>query len=219
MPGGIVAHQNAPGILQVEMRYESDGQSIYNVFHVKQADTDAWELSEITDVMDVFYDTYWSGAQQALLTEEVRLAEIVATDLTSLDGLRVTNPIVPDEIGTHLGTVMPNNVTLAIKFAVATRGRGTSGRIFWPPPPEDVVVADQFDADYVTSIIGALQALQDALVALDPSSKLVVLSKVASGIYRANGIGKDIIAFGASDFYVDTQKLRLPRHKKSKRAP
>jgi len=212
-------HQNCPGILQVEMRYTCDAQDIFNVFHVGKADTTAWEFVEITDVINSFYDDYWSANQQALLTAEVRLSEIVATDLTSLDGIRIINPIVPDEIGTNLGVVMPNNVSLAVKLAPATRGRGTSGRIFWPPPPEEEVTDNQFDASYVTAIVTALEALKTSLLALDTPSKLVVLSRVLNGTPRANGIGKDVVSFGASDFYVDSQKLRLPRHKRTKRTP
>lgn len=214
-----MAHQDAPGILQVEMRYTSDGQDVYNVFHVGKATLDAWEFGEITDVVNAFYDDYWSSNQQAMLTEEIRLAEIVATDLTSLDGIRVINPIVPDEIGTHLGTIMPNNVTLAVKMAPATRGRGSSGRIFWPPPPEDEVAGDQFAPSYVTAIVTALGALQTALGALSTPSKLQVLSRVLDGVPRVTGVGKDIVAFGSSDFYVDSQKLRLPRHKRTRRTP
>jgi len=214
-----MAHQNCPGILQVEMRYVCDAQDIYNVFHVGKGDTDPWEFAAIADVIDSFYNTYWTSNQQALLTEEVQLAEIVATDLTSLSAQRIVRPIVPDEIGTHLGTVLPNNVTLAVKLAPATRGRGSAGRIFWPPTPEDEVAGDQYDNAYVSSIVTCFTDLMGDLLALAESSKLVVLSRVLNGAPRANGIGKDVVSVGASDLYCDSQKLRLPRHKRTKRTP
>lgn len=209
--------QNCPGILQVEMRYLKDGQNVFNVFHVANNDLTDWDSTPIDAVESVFHTNYWIGSQSALLCADISLVEIVCTDLTSLAGLKQAYPITPAEAGSHTGGSLPNNATIAVKAAIGTRGRGTSGRIFWPGLPESEVTGNTLDSDYADGIVLALQTLKEDIDGLIAGFDLVVLSRRLNGTLRPSGIGRHIRDWVLTDTSVDSQKLRLPRHKKAKK--
>jgi len=210
-------HLDSPGVLQVEMRYEVDAQAVYNVFHVIKPAATAWALDDIDDVINVFHNTYWTANVKPLMCPDFALLEIVATDLTSLDGIRVIHEVSPIEFGTLEGVTDSNNVALAIKLGIGKRGRGVSGRIFWGPPPDSKVAGDMVDADYAASAVAAINALRDSLQALSVNGALAVLSRFSGGLPRSTGLGRAVTSVGVTDLFVDSMKLRLPRHKKHRR--
>jgi hypothetical protein len=214
-----MATQNCPGILQVEMRYQADGQNVYNVFHVRKGDLSHWTSGEIDSVETNFRTGYWTTSQKPLLATDVALHEIVCTDLTDLAGLKQAYPISPAEAGTHTGASLPNSATVAVKAAIGTRGRGTSGRVFWPPIPETVVVGNTLDNTYAGLVTTALNDLMTAIDALIIPADLVVLSRRHANAARAVGIGEHIHSWVLTDATIDSQKNRLPRHRRSRRRP
>jgi hypothetical protein len=214
-----MATQNCPGILQVEMRYQADGQNIYNVFHARKSDLSHWTATEIDAVENEFRTGYWTTSQQPLLCGDVALHEIVCTDLTDLSGLKKSYPISPAEAGTHTGASLPNSATVAVKAAIGTRGRGSSGRIFWPPMPEGVVVANTVDNTYSGLVTTALNDLKTAIDALIFATDLVVLSRRHARAVRPLGIGEHIYDWVLTDTTIDSQKNRLPRHRRNRRQP
>jgi hypothetical protein len=217
MTGPTTISQPCPGILQVEMRYIADGQTVENVFHVARNVLDHWTLAEITDVTGVFLTSYWTAHQKASLPATTALTEIVLTDLTDLDGLKITHPISPPDPGTNAAGTLPINVTVALKLSVTNRGRGASGRIFWPTLPTTAVVGDTLTTAYASTMETAVAAIETALLALTPEMFLVVLSRVFGRARRANGIGRRVVEVGVTDLTVDSQKNRLPRHRRKSR--
>jgi hypothetical protein len=213
-----MAAQNCPGVLQVEMRYVSDGQSIYNVFHVSKPTLDHWPADQIATVLGYFEGTYWV-AQRPLLCASIELLEIVATDLTDLAGLKRTRSINPAQAGTHTGINLPNSVTFAVKLQIGIRGRGVAGRIFWPTIPSDEVAIDTVDSTYAAAVAAAVVGLADVLRDDIAGFSRSVLSRYANRILRPTGIARDISSVDASNPFVDSQKNRLPQHKRHKKQP
>lgn|SRR5581483_11961043 len=212
-----MATQNCPGVLQVEMQYIADGQTIENVFHVLKTTGAAWSREEITTALGEFQEVYWTGHQKALLPAQISLFNIVGTDLTSLEALKVDLPISPSEHGADASASLPANVTLAVKLAIANRGRGRSGRIFWPAIPETYVTENEVDPAYAANIIAAVQALVTAIDGIGPEFQLCVLSRWLNGAKRADGVGFPVDDVTITDSIVDSQRDRLPGHKKHKK--
>lgn len=209
-------YQPCPGIVQVDMRFVKDGQQIQNTFHVQDNDSPSWNLADIESLLDIFEDTYWP-AVKGLLTAGISLYQLVATDLSSLDGLKVSRPISPAQPGTNVGAVGPNNVTMAVKLSPQTRGRGSAGRIFWPDIPEPSVTANTIDSTYAADVVAAVELLRSTIGTLWANTDLCVLSRFEAGVRRATGIGRTVLSVGITDALVDSMKNRLPGHKKQKR--
>lgn len=214
-----MATQNCPGILQVEMRYKNDGQSIYNVFHVNNRTGALWEVADIEQMTNVFLEDYWHDAQRVLIPTNVALTEIVATDLTSLSGHKFSFGISPVEAGTNASAGLPANVTMAIKLSPALRGRGRAGRIFWPGLPEGEVTNNAVSSGYADDAVLAVIALKDGIDAIFGLQILSVLSRWNGGARRTVGEGLDVVNIGVTDLTVDSQKNRLPGHKRAHRNP
>jgi hypothetical protein len=212
-----MTHQDCPGALQVEMQYVSDGQNIFNVFHVaKESGASLWGGTQIANILGVFSD-WWETDLRPLMPPQLVFQQVVGTDLTSLSGLKLVNTIHAGQAGTNADDSAANNVTLAFKLAVATRGRGASGRSFWPAIPNTKVIHDKIDDTYIADAIAAFGALVAALGDATPPSLLVVLSRFKDGSLRPDGVVLPVVDILVTDQYVDSQKLRLPRHRKAKR--
>jgi hypothetical protein len=202
------------------MKYLADGQKVQNSFYVKKpASTDHWTAGDIGNVLDVFHNNLWTAHQRAMVCPATSLVEIVATDLTDLDGLKIARPISPTEAGTNASTNLPNNATFALKLSPQNRGRGSAGRIFWPTMPRSAVTLDSIDPAYIADAVAAIGSVVIALLALTGSPQLGVVSRYLAGVKRAIGLWRAITSIGATDNYVDSQRDRLPGHKKHKRTP
>lgn len=214
-----MATQNAPGILRVEMRYRYDNQLVMNVFHVHRPGEDSfWSSGQIEAVMDAFEEDYFHDNQQTMLPTTMELTEIVATDLTSLEGLKRNRAFTTAQNGTSASPGLPANATIAIKMQATTRGRGRSGRIFWPALTEAGVVDNRVSNTVIGAATVALNDLNAALLALVPPANLVILSRENAGAARPIGIPIEIASFSAADSVVDSQKNRLPNHKRRRLA-
>lgn len=208
--------QPCPGTLQVDMKYVRDAQEVRNVFHIFKETADHWDVPMINAVLDYFEDTFWP-AVKTLLPADISLMEFVGTDLTDLDGYRVVRPISPAQPGTGADPGCPNNISLAVRLGAQNRGRGVNGRFFIPALMESQVTGNRVEAGTVAAWCAALGAIITGIQALDGSPDWVVLSRYLNGAKRVAGFVRPILNVACSDLYVDSQKLRLPFHKKHKK--
>lgn len=210
-------HQDCPGIIQVDMNYQIGTEKITNVFHVDHLGGDHWTAAEINTALDDFEQSYWTTLQKPLVPASLVLTSIVATDLTDLDGLKIVRTIDPAQPGTKAGDGLPANATLAIKMAGFSRGRGVAGRIFWPQLPESEVVSNLIAQTYVDDAVDCVRGLLDVLAAETPALALCTLSRVTGGAPRPFGIARAILTIQAVDNIVDSQRTRLPGHKRKRK--
>jgi hypothetical protein len=211
-----MANQPCPGILQVDMRFLRDGQQVQNTFHFDNGTLAAWTLDAITTVLDLVANDLWTD-MQPLLSAACSLYQVIATDLTDLNGLKISRAITPAEPGGHAGGPSPSNVSMAVKLAPQTRGRGTAGRIFWPDIPETVVTANTIDSTYAGLVVDALENLRLGALNLPGTITLCVLSRYLNTVKRPEGIGREVLSCLVTDALVDSMKNRLPGHKRRKR--
>jgi hypothetical protein len=209
--------QAAPGVAQVRMRFQSDGQEVDNIFSAAKSDLSLWTQAEMDSLGSLFLD-YWNSFVKPLLCSNTLLDAIRITDLSSRTSLQTDyRPADADRAGTHTGSNLPNNVTAAVKLGIGVRSRGVNGRIFLPTIPVAEVVLNTLNTAYSNSWKAAIQHLIDHVPDIGAGIALAVLSRYTNHALRPTGIGRPVTNVDFTNESVDSQKLRLPNHKKRKR--
>lgn len=212
-----MATQNAPGILQVELKMLQGNTNMSNIFHVDNGGGVVWTRTNMDSIAGVF-QTWFQNSASAQMSSSVTLIDKVLTDLTSLAGLRVVYGEETPPAGQLTSPALPPNVTFATRLNIALRGRGTSGRIFWPGLTEEQITFDTLSKTTADLIVSAMDNLIAAIPAAVPGAALVVLSRYSAGVKRPNGVGIPVVSASYSDLTLDSQKDRLPNHRRKRRS-
>lgn len=200
-----------PKCIQVNFNMLADGQLVENTFYVQC--TDEPTGSDIQTVLEAGI-AQWITSFQPLLPLTCGLFEVVGVSLTGLGGARAIAQVNPPEDGSNVSTPAPLNATLALKRSGAMRGRGLSGRIYWPQLAEGQYEGDRVTDAFIADALVAVQALSDALAAAAPAGATAVIAH-KTGAHA--GTSTEIAAWSAADGYIDSQRNRLPRHKRHKK--
>lgn len=151
-------------------------------------------------------ETWWGAELAPLLSSDLTLDELIATDLTSANSFQIVKPSIL--AGTRAGVVLPLNVSWVVKFLTAQHGRSYRGRNYWPVLLEADVTNNTVSAVYTVDIVDAYTTL---LGIYDlPDWSWGVVSKFSGGAPRASGLFTPIINVSATDDQVDTRRRRLP---------
>lgn len=209
--------QVVPKVARFELWYTIPGNTIANIFHVR-ATTTSWAEADLDACEQAFEDWFSTTASQ-YINADCDLFQIIATDLTNLSGIRKVYPISPSLSGAMNNQLLPANVTFALKANIGTRGRGTSGRTFWPALGDTQVVNESMNGAAATLLVGAMNQLITDIGAVTNVDSLVVPHFIVGGVRPPTVAASDITSYGFSDLFLDSQRLRLPNHKKHKRTP
>lgn len=190
--------------VQVAMRYTQQGQQVENVFHC-QLPAAPTETSMRT-VAETF-KTWWNTNMKPLVSGNVKLVEILVTDLTTVTGIGITYTEGLPIQGTNSGNDLPMNATVAVKWTTLLRGRSFRGRTYHVGLLIEQVDASILKPATVTSFTAAYVALITALnTAL---TGLVVASRRSANAWRALGVST-FVAYAVVEPTVDSQRRRLP---------
>jgi hypothetical protein len=208
--------QVVPAVARFELRYRNADNTMENVYYARTSSL-TWSESQLDDVAAAFQS--WESATAApLRNDTTELYEIVATDLTSLFGIRKSYPVSPPIVGT-LANPLPANVTVAVKASIGRRGRGTNGRTFWIGMAEGQTAGDSIATISANLIVAALNTIKTTIASMTPIEGLCIPHFVVDHV-RPPSVQADIVAdYLLSDYYLDSQRDRLPGHKKHKRFP
>lgn len=208
--------QVVPAVCRFELKYRTLDTTMENVFYARTSDA-IWSETSIDDVSEAI-QTWETDHAQPIRASGYGLYEIVATDLTSLFGIRKAYSFVP--IVGALADPMPANVCIAVKADIGRRGRGTAGRTFWLGLAQSQMESvDSIGTISGGLIVSALNALKDAVAGITPIEGLCVPHFVVGGV-RPPSVQADIVVqYILSDFTTDSMRDRLPNHKKHKRPP
>jgi len=144
--------------------------------------------------------------------------EILLTSLVSITGPRRSIPRSPATPGADVDKALPANATIAVKADIGTRGRGTAGRVFWIGLSEGQCSGNTLAGAAATAIVAALEQLRTDVEGLTNFEGLCVPHMVVGGV-RPNPASSTLIQqFVLTDLSMDSQKNRLPFHKKKKLA-
>lgn len=209
-----MAHQDIAATLKVEMRYFLAGENAENVYYVKASGTIDEALLDAVGAMFISWEDTSGSTQRS---NETNFYECVVTDMSSLFGLRKTyQPPAPIQ-GIIAEDSLPNNATIAVKENIGRRGKGVNGRKFWIGLAETQVTANNVLPATAASIVSVLDTLRDSAAALTGLEGLAVPHLVVAGVRPPLAQSDVITGFSIADTVIDSQKNRLPRHKRHKR--
>lgn len=158
----------------------------------------------------------WETNVAPTVTSDWALVEVVATSLDSLDGVKqIWRPAIPIQ-GGRVENSSPANVSMAVKFGVPRRGRGINGRVFVFGIPETEVGAGFITSTYASAVAAGWRTMQDD-VASGALADHVVVHRTVGGVRPPEGDAETVTSYSYTDLAVDSQKLRLPNHRKAKR--
>lgn len=206
----------APGVAKVDVVWQDDAQTVQNSFHVHNGGSSPWSQANLEALLDCFYAN-WVTDIKPLLPTAISLIQLIATDLTSLAGLKIYRPISPAEPGTGASPALPNSVTKAIRLDTGSRGRGENGRIFVPALMEGDVTLNTLAGPVLTAWQTALEDTRLAIPGAIAGAVLCVLSRWDNKVKRTTAFPRPVIGINTANPYVDVQKDRLPYHKKHKK--
>lgn len=210
-----MAGQVAPKVARFELMYRTADAQLANVFHAR-ATAASWDSSTMDAVEAAFVSWFTTTAYQ-YINQAMGLFEIIATDLTSLSGIRKVYPISPELLGNITADPLPSNATFAIKANIGTRGRGQSGRLFWPSLSADQVTLDQLNKTNADELVTTMNTLRTSIAAVTGCDGLCVPHFMVGGVRPPSVSNSLIISYAYSDLYVDSQRDRLPFHKKHRK--
>ncbi len=211
-----MAGQVAPKVARFELKFQTADTLLENVFHAR-ATAGSWDSTTMDAVEAAFVSWFTTTAYQ-YVNDTMSMYEVIATDLTSLAGIRRVYPISPPVDGNLSSDPLPANATFAVKTNIGTRGRGQNGRTFWPSLSGNQVTLDQLNKTNADEIVAALNTLRTSIASVSGCDGLCIPHFVVAGV-RPPSVGNSLVtSYSYSDLYVDSQRDRLPFHKKHKRA-
>lgn len=207
--------QVVPKVARFELHYLVAGEKMMNVFHVR-ATTTSWAEADL-DACEAAFESWFSTTASQYLNDSLFFYEVLATDLTNLSGIRKIYPIDPPLQGNMNNELLPANVTFAIKANIGTRGRGTAGRTFWPALGDTQVTNESMQGAAANLIRTAMNTLITDIGAVTNVDSLVVPHFVVGGVRPPSVSASDVISYNYTDLTLDSQRLRLPNHKKHRK--
>lgn len=201
---GFVAGTN---VVEIDMIYEWQAERCENVYHVQMPG--AVTAANLNALVSAFAG--WEGTNGKQDRVNVcQLVEVIATDLTTANGLQVINNPNPPVAGVGSTASMPNNVSVAISWRTGHRGRSFRGRTFHIGLPESFATNNRLTVSAETSLATDYTALISAVSAVT-GAQLVVFSKQRDHVKLNPGLTTPITLVSINTV-LDSQKRRLPEH-------
>jgi len=195
----------APNTLMSEMIFTCQGQVCENVFN--------WEYPTPPDPADgaalaAALVGWWAAAVRPLVKADVILQRIKVTNLTSATGFVIDFATGLPLAGTYApASTLPNNVTVALKWGTASRGRSFRGRTYFIGMPNDKVSTNAVIPAYIVS----LAAAYNQLIGLDTGAEdgiFSVVSRFSNNAPRTTAVVTPITGLSINS-EVDSQRRRL----------
>jgi|SRR5215218_261980 len=202
-----------PNAVEVEARMLLDGQKIENTLGFQHFTT--FNISDL-EVLALDVIGWWTTKVAPITPADLTLVEVVITDLTTDTSPQWTEAPSEPIAGTFAGNALPNNVSLAVSFRTANRGRSNRGRNYVPCLMENQVVNNTVSGATVTQWLDVYNSIPTLISGPDTSWTWSVISKYSGvdsdgkPIPRSEGVTTPITAAVVVDPTVDSMRRRLP---------
>ena len=193
-----------PKTARVQMIFTQQGQSIENVYHVRNPAV--YDIPALLAVAGVFLN--WHNTQlRTTQPSTVVLQRVIVTSLETASA-----PGIEDVSGLPLPGInganqLPMNVTLAMRENTVLRGKSFRGRVYHIGLIPAAVIGSTVDSVYLAGLITIYNFLVSQLITA--GFNLAVVSYRTARAFRAVGVPTDVLAFTA-DSTTDSQRRRLP---------
>jgi len=199
------------GVAKVAFNGTLGNVNVANVMHVgAELDNTAWsqaQMDALATGMRGLYVTHFCP----LITSNYSLLEVVATDLSTNEGLSST--MGGTTAGSQAGSVTPANVAVGITWKQRRRFRGGHFRTYLPPPGTATYysTSNTWSAAAVTAYTAAALAFRTGVASLNPGARacqLVAVSRVQDDQWLDPPFVYAITSQGV-DTRMDSQRRRL----------
>jgi hypothetical protein len=196
----------APNIIMAEARVLIDGQRCENRFMCNnQGAVTAEALQDVA--IEVW--NWWELNYANVITTNVRLVEVVTTDLTTITGAQFTYAPDTTTFGIFGGAPMPNEVSLAISLRTGNRGRSARGRYYQVTVGQEGM--DGINTVSATYAAAAVAAGTNLITRLSSLAPLTIVSYRSGGVVRPGGpVYFPVTSAVLVDNIVDSQRKRRP---------
>lgn len=189
---------------RAELIFSWDGQIVENVLHyVNLDDINVGTLTDLAEALKTIWNTYL----RPLTPTAISLTTIKCTSLETefAPGIEYTSglPIA----GTGTGTILPNNVTIAVRFLTSLRGRSYRGRAYQVGLTTALITGNVITTGYQAALGAAWAQFQS--MGTDPEWQQAVVSRYQGGLLRPSGIATLVTGYQV-DRTLDSQRRRLP---------
>jgi len=194
-----------PNTAKFEMIFSQDDQTIVNVFHARAGS--GWDATELTNMLDQLV-SFFTDEMQGNYPIEYSLRLLRGTDLSSETGAVAERALFPPLFGTvEEANPLPNNVTAAVKWNTALRGRSYRGRTFIPCLMDPHVAGNRlsvaglaYAGNYANGLYGCFTRGE---------IQMVVVSLCHGKQWRTTGVATAITSYSVNEV-LDSQRRRLP---------
>lgn len=195
-----------PFTAMVELFYLQDGQQLENTLYFTRADT--YDVVELTALASSII-AWWAAEMAPLTSNTVQLRAVKATSLQDQSAPAVEVVPASTLLGTATSPALPNNVSIAVKFLTAFRGRWARGRNYIIGLVENVVTANAISQAHADALVDAYEELLTTTY-VGAGYDWVVVSRQFQNTPRVTGFASPVTAVALTDLTVDSQRRRLP---------
>jgi len=194
-----------PNTIEVEAIYELDGQRLENTMYFERASLPT--LEEVTNFL-AGVNTIIQQNLLPLLSNSIRLVELVGTLLETAESFSVSQVVNPPVSGGVANESSPSNVAYCVTFQTALRGRSNRGRNYIAGIPIDSVSTNTVTQNFRTGLLDFYETLKAQ--AGEGGWTMVVVSRYSGvdvngkPIPRAIGVTTPITTITTFDSTVDS---------------
>lgn len=194
-----------PNVVMVELRAQLDGQKIENRFNVRTPGApNPTSVGAIATIVES-----WAVASYfPHLPDAVSLTEVVASDISVVGGVQITNVPATAVTGGAGSGALPNEVSFAVSLRTGLRGRSFRGRAYVLALLGSFVVANRVNPVAIGQFTGAFNTLIGDLAA--GGFELVIVSLRANNLPRPTPISTQVTVAVSTDDIVDSMRRRKP---------
>lgn len=195
-----------PDTVMVELFFDWRLQRCENTLYYKtSAAPTGLEADELLDLVEVSYATDIMAHLSADLSFVASKATLLTTDSSFVVDHTFPFPVV----GSVESDSVPNNVTYAITFQTASRGRSFRGRNYVPGIPLAAIVGTEIGDTLRGQLLTGYSNLRN-LVGTSKTWDQQVVSRFHNNVPRTTGVATECVGTGSADKVLDSQRRRLP---------
>lgn len=191
------------GVVKCDLEFLLNNQKMYNsLFFVTHAPIGTQEFATLAGQLVDWWNTYL----RPIIPPTCGLNMIRVTDQGSPNGAQIQYTVGLPLWGTSANHAAPGNVTIAVRFTTAKRGRSYTGRNFLPGVPREEIFNDVVQSAFLAAVKAAYEALLP--IPFPGDAVWVVASKIAGKVLRTT-LETTAVEGVSIDPVVDSQKRRL----------
>lgn len=193
----------AADTVKVEMVYQGPGGVMVNDIYF--SDPTGWVQEDLGVLAQNMRD-WWVDSLKPHMSNQMQLNKVRVTDLSSETAGYFEYSTDLPQTGGYASGILPSNVTAAIKFSTAKRGRSYRGRNYIVGIAEGHVDGDTLNPAFITDFTSAYNALDDGAVI--EKGHQVVVSYCQNGVWLTDAVVTPVNA-RSLDNTIDSQRRRL----------